>query len=123
MKTLKSILFLLVLLNFQNFQVVFAQEKQDLDKNPLPVGGINGIMEKVVYPEKAKQLKVQGMVHIKAVVDEKGDVEKAIVEKSENELLNTAALSAVKLTKFFPGEKEGKKVKSEVVVPILFKLR
>jgi len=122
MKTLKSILLLILPLVFISCKLMFAQEVKKLDKEPWPVGGIQGIMEKVVYPEEAKKNKVQGKVYVKAIINEKGDVEKVTIEKGENNLLEEAALKAIKATKFTPGELKGKKVKAEVVIPVMFKL-
>ena len=52
----------------------------------------------------------------------KGGLQNAEVEKGVNKDLNSAAVSAVKDTKFTPGENDGKKVKAEVTIPIKFKL-
>ncbi|MBI9073016.1 MAG: energy transducer TonB [Melioribacteraceae bacterium] len=96
--------------------------KQKLDKEPFPVGGLKTIMKNVEYPDKAKKEGIQGKVIVTAVIDAEGNVIKTSIEKSDNEVLNDAALKAVKNTKFTPGEKDGKKVKAEVTVPIMFKL-
>ncbi len=90
---------------------------------PALVGGNDGILQNVVYPAAAKEANIQGKVLIKEVINEKGIVESTVVEKSIDKILDEAALNAVKTTKFIPGEKNGKKVKAEVVVLIMFKLK
>ena len=52
---------------------IFAQQK-DLDEIPMPVGGIEEIAQNVVYPQSAKETKVEGKVIVKAVIDEDGKV-------------------------------------------------
>jgi len=123
MKKFKTIFYMFIIFNLFAGNLFFAQEKNDLDKMPAPVGGIDGILHNVVYPAAAKEAKIQGKVLVKATIDEKGNVSEAIIEKSADKLLDEAALSAVKSTKFIPGEKGGKKIKSEVVIPIMFKLK
>ncbi len=114
MKLTKSILIFLLFA----FMLLNAQEKP-----PFPKGGLEAIMENVEYPKAAKEADVQGKVLIKAVVDKEGNVIKTEVLESVNPDLDNAAVKAVELTKFIPGEKDGKKVKSEVVIPIMFKLK
>lgn len=113
MNTTKSIFFLLLL----SFSLSFAQEKQ-----PFPKGGLEAIMQNVNYPEEAKKAGIEGKVFIKAVIDNEGNVVSTEILKSDNDELNKAAVNAVKATKFIPAEKDGKTVKSEVTIPIMFKL-
>ncbi|MBK7106219.1 MAG: energy transducer TonB [Ignavibacteriae bacterium] len=89
---------------------------------PEPIGGIQGIQEKIVYPEIAKRAGVQGRVYIKAFVDEGGTVQKAEVIKGIGAGCDEAAVEAVMKTKFKPGKQRGKPVRVQVSIPILFKL-
>ncbi len=123
MKSLKTLLSLSLIVFFLSVNLISAQEKEELDKVPMPVGGMETILKNVVYPADAKKAGIEGKVLVKAVVDENGTVVKTIIEKGDNELLNKAAIDAVKSTKFTAGEKDGKKVKAEVFVPIMFKLK
>jgi protein TonB len=97
--------------------------KIEVGEMPMPIGGILAIQDKVVYPEEAKNKKIEGKVFVLAFVDEKGDVVNAEVIKSANPILDSAAVKAVRQVKFEPGKHEGKKVKVQVTVPIVFKLR
>lgn len=90
---------------------------------PEPIGGIQAIQSKIVYPEMAKRAGVEGRVHILAFVDENGNVTKAEVLKGLGAGLDEAAVSAVKQTKFKPGKQRGKPVKVQVAIPIIFRLQ
>jgi len=106
----------ILLLKFE----LFAQEK--LDKEPFPSGGIGELAKNVKYPEEAMKANIEGKVIVKAVINEKGEVVETEVLKSLGHGCDEAAVEAVKVTKFTPGEKNGKKVKAEVTIPISFKL-
>lgn len=122
MKNLKNIFLIVIALLLVYSNVISAQEKKDPDKKPMPVGGMESILKNVKYPEDAKKDKIEGKVLVRAFVNENGVVTDAKIEEGNNKLLIDAALNAVKATKFTPGELKGKKVKAEVVVPIVFKL-
>ena len=98
----------------------FSQEK--IDKMPEIKGGIEALAKNVKYPKSAKEEGIMGTVMVKAVIDAEGNVASAEVAKGVNGDLDAAALNAVKLTKFIPGEKDGKNVEAEVTIPIKFKL-
>jgi len=96
---------------------------QDADlKIPMPVGGISAITQNIVYPESAKKDGIEGKVFIIATVNANGDVVKTEVAKSVDPVLDAAAVKAIKMTAFSPGEKDGKKIKATVTIPVQFKL-
>jgi TonB family protein len=90
---------------------------------PEPIGGIKGIQNKIKYPQKAIKNKVEGIVYIVAFVDEFGDVTKAMVLKGIGSGCDEVALDTVKETKFIPGMHEGKNVKVQISIPIVFRLK
>ncbi|RPI66437.1 MAG: energy transducer TonB [Ignavibacteriales bacterium] len=94
-----------------------------VEEMPEPIGGIQAIQSKIVYPEMAKRAGVEGRVHILAFVDESGNVTKAEVLKGLGAGLDEAAINAVKQTKFKPGKQRGKAVKVQVAIPIIFRLQ
>jgi TonB family protein len=118
MKNIK-ILFLIIIL-VASFTSHYAQEKEG--EYPMPVGGMKAILQNVVYPESAKAEKIQGKVLIKAVVGEDGKVINATLANDGNPVLAEAAIAAIKATEFLPAIKDGKKVKAEVTIPVMFKL-
>lgn len=83
---------------------------------------MEAIQKKITYPEVAKRAGIQGRVFVKAFINEKGDVVRCEIIKGVHPALDSAAVEAVMKTKFTPGELKGKKVKAEIVVPIVFKL-
>ena len=118
---MKRIFSYLMLIFFLAGVGTFAQEKE-LDQMPTPVGGIAAIAQNVVYPQSAKENKIEGKVIIKTVIDTKGNVVSTSVEKGLDAECDKAAEAAIKKTKFNPGMKNGKAVESEVTIPIMFKL-
>ena len=94
-----------------------------VEEMPEPIGGIQAIQSKIIYPEIAKRAGVEGRVYILAFVDEIGNVTKAEVIKGIGAGCDEAALSAVKKTKFKPGKQRGKPVKVQVSIPVVFKLQ
>ena len=94
-----------------------------VEQQPEPIGGIEAIQQKIVYPEIARRAGVQGRVFVKAYVDENGNVVKAEVLKGIGAGCDEAAVDAVMQTKFKPGMQRGKAVKVQVSIPIVFKLQ
>jgi TonB family protein len=93
-----------------------------VEQMPEPIGGIKAIMKNVVYPEAAKESGIQGMVYVRAYINEKGDVVGTEILKGVDSNLDEAAEAAVLKTKFTPAKQRGKNVEVQVVVPIVFKL-
>lgn len=90
---------------------------------PEPIGGLKAIQEKIVYPEIAKRAGIEGKVYVQAFIDENGNVVSAKILKGIGAGCDEAALNAVKETKFTPGKQRGKPVKTQVSIPIMFKLQ
>lgn len=93
-----------------------------VEEMPEPIGGIKAIMENVSYPKEAKDNNIQGKVYVLAYINEEGLVEKTKIIKSVDPLLDEAALDAVKKVKFTIAKQDGKPVKVEVAIPIVFQL-
>ena len=73
------------------------------------------------YPAVARQLKIQGLVELEAVVSASGEVAKVSVV-SGNPVLTKPASEALKKWKFRPFTMDGKAVSAQVPVSISFKL-
>lgn len=93
------------------------------EEMPTPVGGISAIASKVVYPEIAKRAGIEGRVFVKALIDTNGNVIETEVIKGLGAGIDESAQNAVKASKFTPGKIDGKPVKVQVTVPLLFKLQ
>ena len=73
------------------------------------------------YPAIAKQLKIQGVVELEAIVSETGAVEKVNIV-SGNPVLTKPAVEALKKWKFNPFQADGKAVKVLAQINMNFKL-
>jgi len=69
------------------------------------------------YPPIAKQLKVEGVVELEALIGENGKVEKVTIV-SGNAMLTHAGADALKQWKFTPFTEDGKPIK--VLAPMTF---
>lgn len=94
-----------------------------VEEMPSPVGGMAAIQSKINYPDEAKREGVQGRVFVKAYINEKGDVDKVELLKGIGAGCDSVAMNAIKKTKFKPGMQRGNAVKTQVSVPIVFKLQ
>ena len=88
-----SKIFALIL--FASLTHLVAQEKE-VDVMPEIIGGMKALGKNVVYPEEAKKAQITGKVFIKAVIDVEGNVKEASIIEGVHELLNKAAVDAVK---------------------------
>ncbi|MGE5430119.1 MAG: TonB family protein [Syntrophomonadaceae bacterium] len=92
------------------------------EEYPQPVGGMDAITSKLVYPVNARNARVEGEVIVRAFIDEAGAVTKTEIVKGLGLGLNESAQDAVKQTMFHPGRIDGKPVKVQIVLPVKFKL-
>lgn len=90
---------------------------------PEPVGGIQAIQNKIIYPETARRNNIEGRVFIRAFIDETGAVTKTEIIRGIGGGCDEAAEAAVKATKFKPGRHVNTFVKVQVSIPVLFKLQ
>ena len=74
------------------------------------------------YPEAAREDRIQGRVVVQAVIDTKGNVQRAEAVESPDPMLTAAALEAVKQWTYRPATKHGKPVKVRLTVTVAFKL-
>jgi len=75
------------------------------------------------YPPAAKRLGQQGLVKVRADVDDKGAVVSEQISLSSGfSWLDNAALDAVRNVRFLPARKNGKSILASIIVPIRFKL-
>lgn len=93
-----------------------------VEEMPSIKGGMQNLASKIDYPAAAKEQGIEGKVFIKAYVDTTGKVSYAEVIKGIGYGCDEEALNAVYNTEFNPGKQRGKKVKVQVVVPIIFAL-
>jgi protein TonB len=92
-----------------------------VEEMPELIGGIKGLQSKIVYPEIAKRVGVEGKVIVQAIVDENGTVVSVNTLKGIGSGCDEVAMDAVRNSKFVPGKQRGKNVSVQVTIPIVFK--
>lgn len=98
-----------------------------VEKTPEFPGGVNAMMDylrgNLKYPESAKKNKQEGRVFIGFVVEKDGSVTNVNVLRGVCEKLDNEAIRVVKaMPKWNPGIKDGKSVRVQYTLPIVFKL-
>lgn len=75
------------------------------------------------YPESARRAGQEGLVTLRVAVNENGEVDSVKIETSSGyQILDSAAMRAVKNWKFRPSEVSGIPIRSELAIPIRFRL-
>jgi len=88
------------------------------DIDPVPLQSISA-----PYPASARKLGQQGLVKVRADIDDQGIVtEDKISASSGFASLDNAALDAVKRTRFLPAVKNGRSVASSIIIRVRFQL-
>jgi protein TonB len=90
---------------------------------PEPIGGMEAIQKKIIYPEFAKRAGIHGKVFITAFIDENGVVKRAELLKGIGAGCDEAAIDAIMQTQFKPGKQRGRPVKVQISIPIQFTLK
>ena len=89
---------------------------KQLDIYPQPVGQI-----RLDYPESAASAKVDGRLVVLLLIDEFGIVNDAsIVEAQPEGYFEDAALAVFRGARFSPGQKQGRAVKSRVLLQVKY---
>ena len=99
-----------------------------LDKEPVSIGGDLAFARatRVNYPAKARESGIQGIVFINVIINEAGQLEKAIISKGIGGGCDEEALQALQRgaqAGFEPAIKDGKPVKVKYDYPIKFSLQ
>lgn len=76
-----------------------------------------------VYPEEAREKKLQGIVILSVRTDKQGFVKNTLILKSSNELFSSAAVAAVKQWRYEPYIKDGEPKEIVFTVTVKFALR
>lgn len=81
-----------------------------------------GLKQKVVYPEEAKKLGIEGKVNVRALILPDGKVSpRTFVETSDARMLDSAALRAVFAATWTAAKQGGKTIPCWVSIPIVFR--
>lgn len=103
-----------------------SSKNQEIVSNEIPVTSnfkLKGERMALAYPKRSLHLKQEGVVYLKVLVSDTGVTQEIIFTKRSNyNLLNKAALKAVKGWKFKPSIINGVATASWIEVPIEFKI-
>ena len=95
----------------------------ELEICPEPVGGIEEIESNIIYPQMARQYKLEGSVLISARINARGIAENIRILQGLGLGCSEAAIEAVKQTKFVPGKNKGEIVETDVTFKLKFRIR
>lgn len=98
-----------------------AYEFMAVDKEPYI--DIGELQKRTIYPEIARRAGIEGTVNIRVLVDKKGNPKKYIIESSDSDLLNKAAIDAVMSSVFTPAIQGTTPLDCWVSIPMNFKMR
>ncbi len=98
-----------------------AYEFIAVDKEPFI--DIKELQSKVVYPEVARRANISGKVLLRVLVSKTGLPKRCIVENSDSELLDAAAVKAVMESKFTPAIQANHPIDCWVSLPVVFVMR
>ena len=98
-------------------------EAATVDVPPEPVGGLQALADRMVYPPDLRRRGVSGEVTIEFVVAPDGSVRYPVVVSSPDDGLSRAALATLRQTKFVPGEQDGRRVAVRMRLPFTYRMR
>lgn len=115
------------LLNEAQFQISdpalpWSKISFPVEQNPKLIGGREALQDSVEYPSLARKARIESRVIVQFFVDWDGEVRIPKVVHGGHELLNDAAIEAVRKQKFKPGTLRGEPVRVPMSVPVLFEL-
>jgi protein TonB len=84
---------------------------------------MSDLKKKIVYPEMAKKAGIEGKVLIRVYVDKTGKPKKTLIQQSDSQMLNQAAIDAVMKTVCTPAIQNGQPIGCWVTIPIQFSLK
>ena len=89
-------------------------------------GGPNEMMkylqENIKYPQSAKDNKIEGRVFVTFVVEKDGSITNATVLRGIDKECDAEALRVVSsMPKWNPGQQDGKNVRTQFTIPIIYK--
>lgn len=104
----------LLLGSFASLQAA-TSEGTAFDVRPMPVK-----TPPPEYPSSMRREGMTGVVALRVVIDETGNVTDCSVAKSSNSAFEEPAMNAVKKWRFKPAEKAGAPIKVSLIIPIQF---
>jgi TonB family protein len=106
-----------------SYQGSRAQENDELDALPEPVGGFEEIQKNLSYPEFARKDGIEGKVLVEATINEAGEIIDTRIVESLCTECDREAIQAIYSVRWKAATKQGVPVASRVSIPISFRLR
>lgn len=100
----------------------FVEPKSFTEVDVDPLIDLEKLHKSIVYPSSARTKKIEGVVILNVLVDEEGTPIKCEVVRTENSILNQAAIDAVMKSKFKPAMLNNEAVPCWIDIPVEFKL-
>lgn len=126
MKTLKLLFSLMFVFTFLNIQAQNEIVKMPEQKAVFEGGEVamqKYIVENLKYPKYAKENSLEGTVFIKFLVSKDGKIGKVTVLKGVHKTMDIEATRVIQnMPIWSPAVDKGKKVDSEIVLPVKFQL-
>ena len=94
----------------------------EINSDVYPIGGINGMQSKMIYPQLAKIDNIEGKVLVDTWINYLGDVTKTEVARGIGYGCDEEAMRIISLTKFVPAKINGQPVNVVVQIPFIFQL-
>jgi protein TonB len=94
-----------------------------VDKLVEPIGGIEAIEQKLIYPKEASENNIEGRVYVTVIIDSTGKLICPKVLKGLGYGCDEEALRIVTDTRFTPTVCKGNPITSTVTLPIRFKVQ
>jgi protein TonB len=92
------------------------------EKPPQIVGGLGAYYIHIEYPEEAIRAGIEGQLVLRFVVEKDGTPTHIRVIKSLHPLCDSAAVAALRRTRFIPGMQNGQPVRVHMQLPVRFRL-
>lgn len=92
------------------------------DEAPEMVGGKGSLYLRIHYPEEARKKGIEGRLVLSFIVDREGYPHNVSVRESLHALLDSAAVRALRETRFVPARRNGKRIPVRMNLPVRFKL-
>lgn len=93
-------------------------DANDLEKKPTAIS-----QPQPRYPLKAKRMGLEGFAQAEFILDQNGKVESVIIKDSSDAIFEAPTIEGIKNWVFTPGEKDGQKVRTRVLIRIPYTLR
>ena len=93
-----------------------------VDQSPSIIGGLSSLYLNIDYPLEARDKGIQGLTVLMFVVEKDGSTSNIEVIKSLHPACDSAAVVAVRETRFNPGMQDGEEVRVKMRLPVRFKL-